>query len=116
MTRLRYLALVTVCLVFFTSTSQAWFSFGHMAVAYVAYQKLTPEKKARVTELLKRNPYYNTKWKALIPAGTPADQRDLMVFMIAATWPDQIKNDPAYNSDGPAGGNLFIEKRNDTAG
>lgn len=104
--KLRQLTALTLCLVLFSSTSRAWFSFGHMAVAYVAYQQLTPAKKARVAQLLKKNPSYNTKWKALIPAGTPADQRDLMFFMIAATWPDEIKGDPAYDiPDGPAGGN-----------
>jgi hypothetical protein len=106
MTRRYYVAALAACLIFFSSTSQAWFGFGHMAVAYVAYQKLTPEKKARVAVLLKKNPYYNTKWKALIPSGTPADQQELMLFMIAATWPDQIKSDPAYKlPDGSAGGN-----------
>ncbi|HXA85877.1 MAG TPA: S1/P1 nuclease, partial [Candidatus Dormibacteraeota bacterium] len=53
----------------------------------------------------KKNPYYNTKWKALIPAGTPSDQRDLMLFMIAATWPDEIKSDSKYVNDGTSGGN-----------
>jgi len=77
-----------------------------MAVAYVAYQKLTPEKRIRVAQLLKKNPYYNKQWKAMIPAGTPADQQDMMYFMIAATWPDQIKaKDSGYISDGPGGGN-----------
>jgi len=88
-----------------SSTSQAWFGFGHMAVAYVAYQQLTATQKTRVAALLKKNPYYNTKWKKLIPAGTPANQRDLMLFMIAATWPDQIKSDSTYSNDGPDGGN-----------
>jgi hypothetical protein len=105
MSKLRQLIAATLCLVLFSSTSHAWFSFGHMAVAYVAYQQLTPEKKVRVATLLKKNPYYNTKWKALIPAGTPANQRNLMLFMIAATWPDQIKSDAKYVNDGPAGGN-----------
>jgi hypothetical protein len=106
MIKRRYCVALATCLIFFSSTSQAWYGFGHMAVAYVAYQKLTPEKKVRVAALLKKNPYYKTKWKALIPAGTPADQQDLMLFMIAATWPDQIKSDPAYNlPDGTAGGN-----------
>jgi hypothetical protein len=105
MSRVRQLIAVVLCLVLLSSTSQAWFGFGHMAVAYVAYQKLTAEKKARVAVLLKKNPYYNTKWKAMIPAGTPADQRDLMVFMIAATWPDAIKGDTKYNDDGLSGGN-----------
>jgi len=106
MSKLRPLVAVTLCLVLFTSTSQAWFGFGHMAVAYVAYQKLTPEKRIRVAKLLKKNPYYKTKWKAMIPAGTPADQQDLMYFMIAATWPDEIKaKNSGYVSDGPDGGN-----------
>jgi S1/P1 nuclease len=105
MFKLRHLIAVTLCLVILSSTSQAWFGFGHMAVAYVAYQKLTAEKKARVATLLKSNPYYKTKWKQMIPAGTPADQRDLMLFMIAATWPDEIKSDPAYKNDGTSGGN-----------
>jgi hypothetical protein len=105
MLKLRQLTAITLCLVLFSATSQAWFGFGHMAVAYVAYQKLTPEKKVRVAQLLKKNPYYKTKWQALIPAGTPADQRDLMLFMIAATWPDQIKGDSSYVNDGTDGGN-----------
>ncbi|MGZ4828638.1 MAG: S1/P1 nuclease [Candidatus Angelobacter sp.] len=105
MSKLRPLIAITLCLVLFSSTSQAWFGFGHMAVAYVAYQKLTPEKKIRVAKLLKKNPYYKTKWKAMIPAGTPADQQDLMYFMIAATWPDQIKSDSKYINDGASGGN-----------
>jgi S1/P1 nuclease len=105
MLKLRQLTAITLCLVLFSATSQAWFGFGHMAVAYVAYQKLTPEKRVRVAKLLKKNPYYKTKWQALIPAGTPADQRDLMLFMIAATWPDEIKGDSSYVNDGTDGGN-----------
>src|ERR1051326_8990127 len=99
MLKLRQLIAITLCLVLFSATSQAWFSFGHMAVAYVAYQKLTPQKKLRVAQLLKKNPYYKTKWQALIPAGTPADQRDLMLFMIAATWPDEIKSDSSRSEE-----------------
>jgi len=101
MLKLRQLTAIALCLVLFSSTSRAWFSVGHMAVAYVAYQQLTAEKKLRVARLLKKNPYYNKQWKTMIPAGTPADQRDLMLFMIAATWPDEIKEKgSAYQNDG----------------
>jgi hypothetical protein len=103
MSKLRQFVAITLCLVLLSSTSQAWFDVGHMAVAFVAYQQLTPAKKARVATLLKKNPYYNTKWKALIPAGTPADQQDMVLFMIAATWPDEIKaQGSGYQSDGDA--------------
>jgi S1/P1 Nuclease len=106
MSRLRQVVAVVLCLLVLQSTSQAWFSFGHMAVAYVAYQHLTPQSKVRVAQLLKKNPYYNTTWQKMIPAGASADERDLMLFMIAATWPDEIKSDQRYKNDGPAGGNV----------
>ena len=68
----------------------AWNSIGHMTVAYVAYRKLTPAEKARVAVLLKLNPYYD-EWLRSIPAGITEADRDMYVFMVAATWPDQIK-------------------------
>ncbi len=68
----------------------AWNSIGHMAVAYVAYQKLTPAERARVATLLQLNPYYK-EWLSFIPAGTSDADRDMYVFMMAGTWPDEIK-------------------------
>jgi len=94
----------------------AWNGFGHMAVAYVAYQQLSPGVKQRANELLKRNPEF-TNWSSWIPNGTSAADRDLMIFMLAATWPDQIKGQPhhlppinpvtnhRYVADGSHGGN-----------
>ncbi len=68
----------------------AWNSIGHMSVAWVAYQKLTPTEKARAAALLQLNPYYK-QWLTYIPAGTSDADRDMYVFMMAATWPDEIK-------------------------
>ncbi len=84
------LCFATLLLALSCRTALAWNSIGHMSVAYVAYQKLTPAEKARVGALLKLNPYY-TRWLTYIPAGTSDADRDLYVFMMAATWPDQIK-------------------------
>ena len=68
----------------------AWHAVGHMAVAYVAYQQLTAKTKKRVAVLLKLNPYYS-KWQAFLPKGaSPADTNQYL-FMMAATWPDEIK-------------------------
>lgn len=79
-----------------------WGNEGHMTVAYAAYQKLTPAAKKRVAILIKLNPdYKNGKWTKMIPAGTPAKFRPMMLFMIAATWPDQIKSETGYTDDGP---------------
>jgi hypothetical protein len=68
----------------------AWNSIGHMSVAYIAYQKLTPAERARVAALLQLNPYYK-QWLSYIPSGTSDADRDMYVFMMAATWPDEIK-------------------------
>jgi hypothetical protein len=73
-------------------------------VAAVAYQKLTKKTKDRVTALLMFNPD-RVHWFDLIPAGTSAAKTKMMLFMIAATWPDRIKRNPDYHEDGPHGGN-----------
>jgi hypothetical protein len=85
------------------SHALAWNSKGHMMVAYVAYQRLTPAARARVDDLLLRNPSYGA-WEMTIPATTSAAEKKLRVFMLAATWPDQIKADSGYTDDGPDDG------------
>lgn len=82
----------------------AWGGIGHMTVAYVAYQNLTPAAKTRVRDLLKLNPDY-ANWDKQIPAGTSADDHDRLIFMMAAVWPDDIKGEPQYSDDGTDGGN-----------
>lgn len=93
------LSVLTACAPVF-----AWNDEGHMAVAYLAYQRLRPAIRTRVASLLKLNPYY-PKWLLAIPAGASEADTKMMVFMIAATWPDQIRSDPNYNSDGLNDGN-----------
>lgn len=98
------LALVLICLLGVAVPLFAWNNLGHMTVAYVAYQQLNPATRVRVNNLLKLNPDYHN-WLAQIPPGTSAANRQMMLFMIAATWPDQIKSEPAYTDDGTQGGN-----------
>ncbi len=82
----------------------AWGPIGHMSVAYVAYQKLRPSIKTRVRDLLKLNPDY-ANWDKQIPAGTSPEDHDRIIFMMAATWADDIKGEPQYSDDGIDGGN-----------
>ena len=76
-------------------TASAWNSAGHMMVAAVAYERLTPEAHARVSHLLQLNPDY-PKW---IEHASGAD-RDRIAFVMAATWPDEIKSERDYQNDG----------------
>jgi S1/P1 nuclease len=99
MNRLRQFLAIGLCAALLSATCDAWNSFGHMTVAYVAYQHLTPNTKKRVATLLKLNPRYKS-WANLVPAGTSAADKDMMIFMLAATWPDEIKGDHSYQDDG----------------
>lgn len=83
-----------------SGTAAAWNSAGHMMIAAVAYERLTPAAHARVTSLLQLNPDY-PRWIA----HASREERDEVAFVMAATWPDEIKSEPDYQNDGdrPAG-------------
>ena len=69
-----------------------------MVVAYIAYRNLTPQTRARVDQLLKRNPRYAAWTK-----GVSKNRKGLAAFLRAATWPDCIKQPmctAGYTSDG----------------
>jgi len=104
MNRTRLFAVLTLLLMLSTAApAVAWNSRGHMLVAYVAYQHLTPTVRARADALLKLNPFFS-RWLKMIPSTVAAKDRPAALFMIAATWPDQIKQDPAYSDDGTNNG------------
>jgi hypothetical protein len=100
----RVLASLLACVLTFNTSLFGWGAIGHMAVAYVAYNRLTPAIKKRVRVLLKLNPDYQ-KWVSQVPAGTAAKFRPMTIFMIASTWPDQIKSKTGYTDDGSDNGN-----------
>lgn len=89
----------------FSGLSYGWNESGHMAVAYVTYRNLNSATRARVDKLIQLNPRYQI-WLKRIPPGTPSSTRRLMLFMIAATWADEIKGDGQHVADGPENGNI----------
>jgi hypothetical protein len=101
---------VLVCVVLglaLSGPALAWNDRGHMTVAYIAYKQLTPTTRDRVNALLKLNPKYSD-WSATVDKQVPgasADDKNLMIFMIAATWADGIKRDSTYTQDGSQNGN-----------
>ena len=101
---------VLVCLMLGAALSGpalAWNDRGHMTVAYAAYKQLKPATRDRVNALLKLNPKY-AEWSTTVDKEAPgasADDKNLMIFMIAATWADGIKRDATYIKDGSQGGN-----------
>jgi len=77
------------------ATVRAWDDFGHMTVAAVAWQHLTPAARTQASRLLHLNPDY-PRW---VSAVAPAD-RDVTAFLLAATWPDAIKHEAGYRNEG----------------
>jgi hypothetical protein len=103
--RRRVYTLALAVAVTFNVAAHAWGPGGHMAVAAVAYDRLTPPVRARVDALVRLNPRFN-RWNGMIPRGTPAATRRKMLFMLASLWPDQIKDGAdGHRSDGPNNGN-----------
>jgi hypothetical protein len=71
----------------------AWNKAGHMvsgAIAYTELKKIAPQSLPRVINLLKKHPYYQTKWQSEIAQKSPSDP-DLYLFMAAARWADDAR-------------------------
>jgi hypothetical protein len=76
------------------TSALAWNNHGHMLIAAVAWSELTPTAKARVSQLLTRNPDYGA-WTA----GVPEADKGRIAFLKASTWPDAIRSAPGYAKD-----------------
>jgi len=85
------------------SPALGWNIKGHMAVAYIAYERLTPSARARADDLLRRNPSYRA-WAMTIPSTVSGAEKRRRIFMMAAVWVDQIKTRSDYRDDGTENG------------
>ena len=85
-------------LAFFLSLAgeaSAWNLRGHMEVAAIAWDQLTPRTKARVSQLLRLNPD-QPDWID----GFPSKQKSKAAFTRASGWADDIKRRSDYTDDG----------------
>ena len=83
------------------SSALAWNKAGHMvagAIAYADLQQNNPETLARVVALLKTHPHFATKWAPrLAQLHLTPEEHALSLFMLAARWPDDIREDPIFH-------------------
>lgn len=92
-------AVLLAALVVVVPGALAWNATGHQVIAAIAYDHLKPSTKARVDDLIRRHPDYQSIFLADAPSGDPA-ARARYAFIHAAVWPDVIRNDPRfYNED-----------------
>lgn len=91
MLKIRFLFLLIVCFAPLISVF-AWDDVGHKTIAYIAWQKMTPQAREQAIKILRSAPedsdlaaYFMTGWRSL-----PA--RELDYFMLAATWADIVRD------------------------
>src|SRR5687767_6278383 len=90
--------LATLLLLVIARPALAWNKPGHMVVGAIAYDVLAkedPQALARVVELLKSHPQWDTFAKRL--ESVPEADRDRYLFMIAARWADDVLGNKQYH-------------------
>lgn len=98
----RGIAIGVVCLILCTpSVSLGWGAGGHMMVAFIAFQRLNPNAKAKAKELLAIE---------IKPADVTAKSKD---FVNASHWPDDLRPFAEFDSFKPL---HFIDKPFSTDG
>ncbi len=94
---------LVICVLFLGAPLQtaAWNKAGHMVSGAIAYRELETtdaQALARVLDLLRQHPEYETRWAPqLNQPFIPAPERDLYLFMLAARWSDDVRNDEEFD-------------------
>jgi hypothetical protein len=75
------------------ATALAWDDVGHKITAYIAWQQMTPEVRERVIKILLAASEDSQLATFYMPYGSRSEEsRKRDFFMIAATWPDIIRD------------------------
>jgi hypothetical protein len=91
--------LLTICLctLLVTPPLPAWNDAGHRAIAFLAWSHLTPAAKARALQILRAHPDF----ASILSQNVSVMDAGRQSFIIAATWPDIIRDDPRFEPSAP---------------
>jgi hypothetical protein len=78
--------------------ASAWNYSGHSIIAEIAYERLTPQARARVDQMIRNHPDYNDIFTKGAPDVIRNDPAALAryAFVHAAPWPDMIRGDARF--------------------
>ena len=82
--------MVALFLALFPIRAHAWSAAGHRLIAVIAWDNMAPTTRNFVTQTLSRHPDHGV-WTEKSGTGEPR-----LIFAEAATWPDNIRNDPRF--------------------
>ena len=81
-------ALLIVALL--ASPAVAWNALGHKVICEIAWQELSPEKRQRIVDTIKRHPAFAEDFAR----DMPSEDIDRWIFQHAGTWPDLARGGP----------------------
>ena len=85
--------LFSAVLLSLASSAFGWDETGHKITAYIAWQQMTPEVRDKVIRILRSAPEDSQLATFFMPYGSRSEgARKREFFLIAATWPDIIKD------------------------
>jgi hypothetical protein len=91
-----FLSLLVLALLAAPARLLAWNGIGHGTGGALTYYILKKGNTARVSKILATltlHPWYNTKWHDRLAGFTP-QQKEVALFMLASTFPDDARNTP----------------------
>lgn len=91
MQRSRTAALVLVAASLLAGPASAWDRTGHLVVARIAWEQMSPGARAAANELLVAAPQ-DSDLHQLRSEGMPLEQRQRRHFQLAAYWPDLVRD------------------------
>lgn len=88
-----YRLLIAFCLLLSAPLAQAWNAAGHRLTAIIAWHQLSPLTRGFIAEALARHPDH-ARWRDKARTAEPRE-----IFAEAATWADDIRNDPRFHDE-----------------
>lgn len=79
----------------------AWNKAGQMTSGTIAYDNLKarrPDVIPKVVKILTDHPQFEERWISLVGRpGVSGDKADKRLFMLAARWPDDVRDDEEFD-------------------
>src|ERR1044072_3491370 len=91
---------ILLCLSLLGTSTFAWNRAGHMVSGAIAYQTLKaehPNSLKKVMALFKQHPEYQKCESTVQSLSEATENHDLYIFMLAAKWADDIRDNPTFN-------------------
>ena len=85
---------IACALLMMAGRALAWNPAGHMAIASIAYDRLTDARRAELVQILRQHPRFKEDFASAIPEGLDAGQQERWLFMRASIWPDLARSFP----------------------